>query len=55
MWLMANTKMNDAEVLQEVLRWKTLFFPQQMVGMALQLAGGDSSSLQNVPGMVGGC
>ena len=54
-WLMMNTKMNDAEILQEVLRWKTLFFPQQMVGMALQLAGGDSSSLQNVPGMVGGC
>lgn len=54
-WLMMNTKMNDAEILQEVLRWKTLFFPQQMVGMALQLAGGDSSALQNIPGMVGGC
>lgn len=55
LWLMANTKMSDAEVLQEAMRWKTLFFPQQMVGIALQLAGGDSSALKNIPEMVGGC
>ena len=55
MYLMKNTKMSDAEILQEVLRWKSIWFPKNMVGLALQLAGGDTSALTNVPGMVGGC
>ena len=55
LWLMKNTQMTDAEILREVLRWKTLWFPKDMVGLALQISGGDTSVLQNVPGMVGGC
>ncbi len=55
LWLMKNTEMSDAEILREALRWKTLWFPRDMVGMALKLAGGDTSLLDNVPGMVGGC
>jgi hypothetical protein len=55
MWLMENTDMTDQEVLKELLVWKSLFFPKNMVGMALQVAGGDTSSLADVPGMVGGC
>ncbi len=55
MWLIQNTDMGDAEILLEVMKWKTLFFPKDMVGLALQIAGGDASVLANVPGMVGGC
>lgn len=55
MWLMDNTGLTDAEILREGLRWKALWFPRNMVGIAAQLAGGDTSALQQVPGMVGGC
>ncbi len=55
MYLMKNTKLSDAEILREVMRWKSLWFPKDMVGLALKLSGGDTSSLTNVPGMVGGC
>jgi hypothetical protein len=55
LWLMKNTDMSDAEVLQEVMKWKALWFPKDMVGMAMQIAGGDTSALDAVPGMVGGC
>ncbi|MBI4739023.1 hypothetical protein HY772_05695 [Candidatus Woesearchaeota archaeon] len=54
-WLVVNTDMNDAEVLRETLRWKALFFPKNMVELAMQVAGGDTSKLENLPGMVGGC
>ncbi len=55
LYLMKNTDMTDVEILQEVIRWKTLWFPKNMVGLALQIAGGDTSVLEDVPGMVGGC
>jgi len=55
LYLMKNTDWNDAQVLQEALRWKSLWFPKNMIGLAVQIAGGDSSVLNNVPGMVGGC
>lgn len=55
LWLMQNTDMTDAEVLREAIRWKTIWFPRDMVGLGMQLAGGDTSALQDVPGMVGGC
>jgi len=55
MYLMKNTDMNDAEVLREALKWKTIWFPKNMVGIAAELSGGDTSSLEAVPGMVGGC
>ena len=55
LWLMKNTDMSDAQVLQEALKWKTLWFPKDMVGLAMQVSGGDTSALNAVPGMVGGC
>lgn len=53
--LMKNTDYSDAQILREVMRWKTLFFPQNMVGLALEVAGSDPSKLKDLPGMVGGC
>jgi hypothetical protein len=55
LYLMANTDMNDAEVLREVLRWKSLWFPKNMIQLGTQIAGGDASVLADVPSMVGGC
>ncbi len=55
LWLMLNTDYSDAEILKEVYRWKALWFPKNMVGLASQIAGGDSSVLEDLPGMVGGC
>ena len=55
MYLMKNTDMSDAEVLREALKWKIVWFPRDMVGIAASLAGGDTSSLEAIPGMVGGC
>lgn len=55
LWLMLNTDNSDAEVLREVYRWKSVWFPKNMVGLALQIAGGDTSVLNDLPGMVGGC
>ncbi len=55
MGLMLNTDYSDAEVLREVMRWKTLFFPKNMVGLAMDVAGKDTSQLESLPGMVGGC
>jgi hypothetical protein len=54
-WLMKNTDMSDVEILKETLRWKTLFFPKNMVGLAIEVAGKDPSALGELPGMVGGC
>lgn len=55
LWLMLNTDYSDAEVLKEVYRWKSLYFPKNMVTLASQIAGGDTSVLKDLPGMVGGC
>ena len=55
-WLMKNRPdWSDAEILKEVLKWKALFFPKNMVGLTIQVAGMDASSLNELPGMVGGC
>ncbi len=53
--LMKYTDMTDAEVLKEDMKWKSVFFPKNMVGLAMQMAGGDTSALEAIPGMVGGC
>jgi hypothetical protein len=53
--LMKNTDYSDAEVLKEVMRWKSIFFPRNMVGLAMKVAGTDPSQLKSLPGMVGGC
>ncbi len=54
-YLIMYTDMNDAEILREAMRWKTLWFPRNMVQLGMQIAGGDSSVLADVPQMVGGC
>lgn len=53
--LMKNTDYSDAQILREVMKWKTMFFPKNMVGLAMQVAGTDPSQLKDLPGMVGGC
>ncbi|PIN70846.1 hypothetical protein COV94_00990, partial [Candidatus Woesearchaeota archaeon CG11_big_fil_rev_8_21_14_0_20_57_5] len=53
--LLHNTDYSDAQVVREVMRWKTLFFPRDMVGLGMQVAGTDPSSIKALPGMVGGC
>ncbi len=55
LYLMKNTEMTDAEILREVMRWKALWFPKNMVEIGLKIAGGDASVLSDVPSMVGGC
>lgn len=55
MWLMQNTDYSNAEILREVYYWKTLFFPKNMVDLAVKISGGDESVLQDLPSMVGGC
>ena len=55
MWLMKNTDYSDVEIVKEALKWKALWYPKDMVKLTLQVAGGDTSSLTELPGMVGGC
>lgn len=54
-YLLVYTDMTDAEILREVMRWKALWFPKNMVQLGVQIAGGDASVLADVPSMVGGC
>ena len=54
LYLTAYTDYSDGEILREVMRWKTLFFPKNMIELGVSVAGGDTSKL-NLPGMVGGC
>ena len=53
MLLMKDTNMNDAEILKEAIKWKSVWFPRDMVGLSLKAAGGDVETA--LPGMVGGC
>ncbi len=55
LYLSAYTDYSDGEILREVMRWKTLFFPKKMIELGMTVAGGDTSALDNLPGMVGGC
>lgn len=55
LYLSAYTDYNDGEILREVMRWKTLFFPKNMIELGMSVAGGDTSKLKDLPGMVGGC
>ena len=55
LYLSAYTDYTDGEILREVMKWKTLFFPKNMIELGSSLAGGDTSALENLPGMVGGC
>ncbi len=53
--LMRDTEYTDAQILREVMRWKTIFYPKNMVELAMQVAGTDPGQLKDLPGMVGGC
>lgn len=53
--LIKETDYSDTRILREVMKWKTMFFPKNMVGLAMQVAGTDPSQLKDLPGMVGGC
>ncbi len=53
MLLMKDTNMDDVEVLREALKWKSVWFPKDMVGLALKASGGQIET--ELPGMVGGC
>ena len=55
LYLSSYTDYNDGQILQEVMRWKTLFFPKDMISLGVKVAGGDPSVLNDLPGMVGGC
>jgi len=55
LWLMKNTEYADGEILREAMKWKALWFPKDMIGLGMTVAGGDTSALANLPGMVGGC
>ena len=55
LWLMKNTDYSDQEILREVMKWKTIFFPRDMTKIALEVAGKDASEIKDLPGMVGGC
>lgn len=56
MWLIMNRpQYSDAELLREAMRWKTIFFPKNMIQLGLEVAGKSSSDLAELPGMVGGC
>ncbi len=55
MGLMKDTDYSDAEVLREVMKWRTMFYPKNMVSLAMEVAGTDPSQLKDLPGMVGGC
>ncbi len=54
-YLLLYTDMSDAEILREAMKWKSLWFPKNMVEIGLKIAGGDASVLADVPTMVGGC
>ncbi len=53
MLLMKDTDYTDSEILREALRWKALWYPRDMVGIALKASGGKIET--QLPGMVGGC
>jgi len=55
LYLTTYTDYTDGEILREVMKWKTLFFPKDMINIGMSIAGGDSSVLTELPGMVGGC
>ncbi len=54
MWLIKNTDYTDAEVLKEALKWKTLWFPKNMIELGMKASGGQID-MNALPEMVGGC
>ncbi len=54
LWLSTYSDYSDADILREALRWKALFFPKDMVGLATSIATGETN-VDDLPQMVGGC
>lgn len=54
MLLMKDTNYDDAQILTEIIKWKSVFYPKDMVGLAMKASGGEIDA-GNLPGMVGGC
>ncbi|HLC35978.1 MAG TPA: hypothetical protein VJK05_00010 [archaeon] len=58
-YLLINSDLSNEQILEELTKWKIMFFPKQMIEKALSLqasgSGVDSSSLNQLPDMVGGC
>ena len=48
-------EMSDQQILDELTKWKTLFFPKQMMQKAGNANPSNPSVVSNVPEMVGGC
>ncbi len=57
LWLSANRpNYSDGQILYEAMKWKTLFFPKDMVTLGLNVAGGDAGpGAASLPSQVGGC
>lgn len=55
--LIHDTNYSDAQILREVMRWKTLFFPKNMVAVGIDVAGKDPAKVNaaSLNTMVGGC
>lgn len=47
--LMKYTNYSDAEILREVMRWKSMYFPRNMVSLGVQVAGQDPSKIGKLP------
>ena len=52
--LMNHPEMDDNEILEELTRWKTLFFPKEMVARYMETNGLQQGTAE-LPDMVGGC
>lgn len=53
--LLYETDMSDAEVLREVLKWKSTYFPRDMVRLGAEVSGQDPDQITGEERMVGGC
>ena len=48
------SEFTDAQILEELVKWKTMFFPKQMLPKLAQQSG-QQVNLTELPNMVGGC
>jgi len=53
-YLIKNTDMSDQEILEEIKKWKALFFPREMLSQELEKQGIDPE-IAGLPKIVGGC
>lgn len=53
-WLIKNSKYTNAQIVQEIQKWKILFFPKDAVKEEIQKKGISPESV-GLPSMIGGC